>query len=85
MRYQLKQLANLLNVKLQGDGDIFINTVASIDQASEGDISFVSNSKYSKQLSKTRASAVIITEEMLEITPVSALVVDTLVRLMQGW
>ena len=76
MAYKLKQLAEELGVKLHGDENVVINSVATVDKATEGDICFVSSGKYIDSLRSTSASAVIIKEEMLEETKVSSLVVD---------
>ena len=76
MGYKLKQLAEHLGVKVHGDENVVINTVAPVDKASAGDISFVSSTKYLEGLRNTSASAVIIKQEMLEDTKVAALVVE---------
>ncbi|RDH85266.1 MAG: UDP-3-O-(3-hydroxymyristoyl)glucosamine N-acyltransferase [endosymbiont of Galathealinum brachiosum] len=76
MGYKLKQLAKELGVKLHGDENVVVNSVAPVDKAAEGDICFVSSARYIDNLRSTSASAVIIKEEMLEETDVSSLVVD---------
>lgn len=76
MSYKLKQLAELLDVTVQGDGNVVISSVASIENAQQGDICFVSNAKYMHALRETNASAVIIKQDMLENAQVAALVVD---------
>lgn len=57
---KLTQLADLIGGQVQGDGDVDIVRVAPIDQAGEGDITFVSNPKYLPLLKNCRASAVIV-------------------------
>ncbi|MCW8933919.1 MAG: UDP-3-O-(3-hydroxymyristoyl)glucosamine N-acyltransferase [Gammaproteobacteria bacterium] len=76
MSYKLKQLAELLDLTVQGDENVVINSVASVESAQQGDICFVSNAKYMHALRETNASAVIIKQDMLENTHVAALVVD---------
>jgi len=76
MSYTLKQLADLLNVIIRGDEDTVINSVASVENALEGDICFVSNAKYLGALSESSASAVIVKEGMLDGTHIPALIVD---------
>lgn len=56
---KLNQLAELVGGKVQGNADIEITRVAPIDQAQDGDITFVSNPKYLPLLAQCRASAVI--------------------------
>jgi len=76
MSYKLKQLAELLGVKVHGDEEVVIKSVAPVDKATEGDISFVSSAKYLQGLRNTSASAVIVKPSMLEDTKVAALVVE---------
>ena len=60
----LRELADRLQCRLQGDGDADIARVAAIDQAAAGDIAFVDNPRYVPHLSTTKASAVIVGEEI---------------------
>ena len=61
---KLRELADRLNCRLEGDGEIEIHRVAGIEQARPGDLTFVANPKYLSQLATTRASAVIVTEQV---------------------
>lgn len=56
----LQTLATLVGGELQGDPDVNIHQVAPIDQAQQGDITFVANPKYLAQLDKCHASAVLL-------------------------
>ncbi len=56
----LKDLAELVQGTLVGDGDIEIRRVAPITEAAEGEITFIANPKYLAKLKNTRASAVIL-------------------------
>jgi len=58
---KLEQLAELVGGEVIGDYDLEIFRVAPIDQAQQGDITFVANSKYLSQLAMSQASAVIVT------------------------
>jgi UDP-3-O-[3-hydroxymyristoyl] glucosamine N-acyltransferase len=57
---KLGDLAAQLGCQLDGDGDLEIARVASIESAGPGDVTFLANSKYAAQLASTRASAVIV-------------------------
>jgi UDP-3-O-[3-hydroxymyristoyl] glucosamine N-acyltransferase len=57
---KLRELADRLRCRLEGDGDVEIRRVAGIEQAAAGDLTFVANSKYQGLLAETGASAVII-------------------------
>lgn len=56
----LSVLAEQLNAQLVGDTACRIHSVANLERAQPGQISFLSNTKYRKFLSQTTASAVII-------------------------
>ncbi len=58
----LKDLAERLGCRLEGDGALDISRVASLDQAGPGDLTFFANPKYAAALRRTRASAVILAE-----------------------
>lgn len=57
---RLGELASRLGLALDGDGEIEISAIAPIDEAGPGDLTFVANPKYRKQLAASRASAVIL-------------------------
>jgi len=76
MRYTLSELAEATGSVLSGSGEIIIEKVADIYNGEQGSIVFVSNAKYAKHLETTAASAVIITEKMLQACDKPALVTD---------
>jgi len=59
---RLTDIAERLECRLEGDGEIDIQGVAGIEQARPGDLTFFVNPKYAAQLRQTRASAVILGE-----------------------
>ena len=58
--YTLASLAERFGLALQGAGDIAIGGVGTLASAREGQISFLANSKYRRQLAGTAASAVVL-------------------------
>jgi len=56
----LRDIAAFLNGSVHGDGNITITGVRGIDEAREGDLTFVANPKYQKKIASTRASAIIV-------------------------
>jgi UDP-3-O-[3-hydroxymyristoyl] glucosamine N-acyltransferase len=60
----LKDLAEKLGCRLDGDGSLEIRRVAGLDQAGPGDVTFFTNPKYAGALRRTRASAVIAGEDV---------------------
>jgi UDP-3-O-[3-hydroxymyristoyl] glucosamine N-acyltransferase len=59
----LTELAKRLECRLEGDGDVEITRVASLETAGPGDLSFFTNQKYAPALRATRATAVILGED----------------------
>jgi UDP-3-O-[3-hydroxymyristoyl] glucosamine N-acyltransferase len=57
---KLRDIADRLQCRLEGDGDVDIVHVAAIHKAGPGDITFVANARYLPKLATTRASAVIL-------------------------
>jgi len=57
---KLGEIAAKLNCDLTGDASIEIRGVAGIENAAEGELSFLVNTKYLPQLKHTRASALIV-------------------------
>ncbi len=55
----LKEIAELVEGELTGDGSVVINGVAGIEDAVEGEITFLANPRYASFLERTGASAVI--------------------------
>ncbi|WP_348666588.1 UDP-3-O-(3-hydroxymyristoyl)glucosamine N-acyltransferase [Arsenophonus symbiont of Ornithomya chloropus] len=73
---RLADLAQQLDAQLYGDGDIIITGLASIHFAKKGQITFLSNSRYLKQLKKCQASAVVLKKDYLSNAKIAALVVN---------
>ena len=72
----LQALADLIGVRLQGDPNCLINGIATLENAKEGDITFLSNQQYRKYLTSTKASAVILSAEDAKNCPINALISD---------
>ncbi|MCL1076986.1 UDP-3-O-(3-hydroxymyristoyl)glucosamine N-acyltransferase [Parashewanella spongiae] len=71
----LKELASRLDGKVQGYGDAVINSVATLENAVEGQLSFLANSKYRSLLDDTKATAVLLSEKSAEHYNGNALIV----------
>ena len=56
----LRELAERLECRLEGDGNVEILRVTGIEQAQPGDLTFVANRRYYALLPSTRAAAVIL-------------------------
>ncbi|MFV0594188.1 UDP-3-O-(3-hydroxymyristoyl)glucosamine N-acyltransferase [Shewanella sp.] len=71
----LKELSLLLDGVVQGDETLVINSVATLEHATTGQISFLANSKYRAQLESTQASAVLLSAKDAQGYSGTALVV----------
>ena len=67
MKKRLSELAEYVGGAVIGNGEVEITSVASIEDAQPGDITFIANPKYRSKLNETRASAVIVGSEIAEV------------------
>lgn len=75
---RLDEIAERLNCRLEGDVSIEIRGVAGIEAAEAGELTFLSNPRYRRALETTRASAVIVGQDVvlkrsLGLPPLAAL------------
>jgi UDP-3-O-[3-hydroxymyristoyl] glucosamine N-acyltransferase len=61
---RLDELAREIGAEVTGDGSIDVSAVNTLDAAQPGQVSFLSNPRYAKQIETTRASAVIVSTGM---------------------
>ena len=76
MAATLGELAKRIGAELHGDARLSVARMATLDQAENGDLSFLYNRRYRKFLKVTAATAVILTPADLADCPVSALVME---------
>lgn len=55
----LQEIADYLGARLTGDPDAVVHGLASLDNAAEGEITFLANPKYAGKVANSRATAVI--------------------------
>lgn len=60
----LREIAAHVGGRICGDPDVAIRAAATLSEAGEGDISFLVNRKYEKQVETTQASAIIVGREV---------------------
>ena len=65
MKLSLKKIANLVGGNVIGNDSFIIEGINSLDAATQGEISFFADRKYKESLRKTKASAIIVSEENL--------------------
>lgn len=68
-KFSLAEIAGKVNGEVQGDPDVIITGVAGLEEAEDGDISFVANRRYHNRIASTKAAAVIIGESNGAVPP----------------
>src|SRR5437773_3468364 len=56
----VEELANQIGAEVVGDGSATIESAGTLEDAQRGQISFLANAKYAKQLETTKATAVVV-------------------------
>lgn len=64
--YSLADIAEKLELSLDGDGSTVVTGIASLATAEQGKISFIAHKKYLSELASTKASVMILPEELKE-------------------
>ena len=81
MEFTAKQIADFLGGRIEGNEQAVVNTFAKIEEGKEGAISFLSNPKYTNYLYETKASVVLVNEDLKLEHPVGA----TLIRVKNAY
>ena len=76
MEFTAKQIADFIGGRVEGNEQATIHTFAKIEEGQEGAITFLSNPKYTQYIYDTRASIVLVNDDLQLERPVSA----TLIR-----
>ncbi|MBS3805383.1 MAG: UDP-3-O-(3-hydroxymyristoyl)glucosamine N-acyltransferase [Oleiphilaceae bacterium] len=74
--FRLRELAERVGAKIQGDGDANIIGVAKLESAGPDQLAFCASDRFRSALEATRAGAVIVKEEHAGVCPASALIVN---------
>lgn len=72
--FTLGELASILEAELHGNPAISVSGLATLQNASQSELTFLANPSYEKYLSSTKAAAVIINKKFLSDSPCPALV-----------
>jgi UDP-3-O-[3-hydroxymyristoyl] glucosamine N-acyltransferase len=73
--FTLNEIANVCGGHVEGDGDALIRQVNTLEHAGPGEIAFLANPKYRKQLEHTKAAAVVLAPEFIGQTALPRLVI----------
>ncbi|MGD0169896.1 MAG: UDP-3-O-(3-hydroxymyristoyl)glucosamine N-acyltransferase [Smithella sp.] len=63
MKMTIAEIALFLGGTVIGADDTIINDIRSIEEANEGDLTFIANKKYLKKLKLTKASAILVSPQ----------------------
>jgi UDP-3-O-[3-hydroxymyristoyl] glucosamine N-acyltransferase len=67
MPYTLGELADLVGGELRGPADLVISGIAAVDQATSGDITFISAKRYARLADASQAAAFIVPPEFADL------------------
>ena len=81
MEFTAKQIADFVGGRVEGNEQAIVNTFAKIEEGKEGAITFLSNPKYTQYVYDTKASVVLINDDVTLEHPVSA----TLIRVKNAY
>ncbi len=81
MQFTAKQIADFIGGRVEGNDNAVVNTFAKIEEGKEGAITFLSNPKYTQYVYETKATIVLINEDVVLEKPVSA----TLIRVKNAY
>jgi UDP-3-O-[3-hydroxymyristoyl] glucosamine N-acyltransferase len=66
LKKTLNEIAAFLNGRVVGDGNALIENIRGIDEAGDGDLTFISNPRYLKRMETTKAAAILVSPEIKE-------------------
>lgn len=81
MEFTAKQIATLINGTIEGEPNAIVKSFGKLENATEGQLSFLANPKYDEYLYSTGASVIIINNSLKIEKPVSA----TLIRVADAY
>lgn len=81
MQFTAKQIADFIGGRVEGNDNAVVKTFAKIEEGKEGAITFLSNPKYTQYVYETKATIVLINEDVVLEKPVSA----TLIRVKNAY
>ncbi len=82
MKFEVKQIASLLDGTIIGDDSKIIYKLNRIEDGEEGGITFLFNAKYAKYINSTKASVVVISEDLL---PSNEIINTTIIKVKDAY
>ncbi|QNL51335.1 UDP-3-O-(3-hydroxymyristoyl)glucosamine N-acyltransferase [Olivibacter sp. SDN3] len=81
MQFTAKQISEIVNGSIEGNGEVLVSRVEKIEEATEGGLTFLANPKYEHFLYTTEASVVIVNNDLEVEEPIS----PTLIRVKNAY
>ena len=81
MEFTVKQIAELIGGRIEGNENVAVSSFAKIEEGREGAISFLSNPKYTHYLYETKSSIVLVNDDLELEHPVDT----TLIRVKNAY
>ncbi|MEZ5015768.1 MAG: UDP-3-O-(3-hydroxymyristoyl)glucosamine N-acyltransferase [Flavipsychrobacter sp.] len=81
MQFTAQQVATIINGTIEGDPEAKVSRVAKIEEADNGSLSFVANPKYEEYLYSSKASIIIINNDLKITKPIT----PTLIRVKDAY
>jgi len=81
MEFTARQIADFIGGKVEGNEQASVHTFAKIEEGTEGAITFLSNPKYTQYIYKTKATIVLVNEDLQLEHPVNC----TLIRVKNAY
>ncbi len=64
MEFTAKQIAGIIDGKIEGDPDVAVSSFGKLEEATEGQLAFLANPKYEDFLYSTKASVIIVNSSL---------------------
>lgn len=81
MQFTAQQIGQMLHGTIEGNPDVAVSSLAKIEEAQAGSLSFLANPRYEQYLYGSKASIIIVNEDLNLTQPVSA----TLIRVKDAY
>jgi UDP-3-O-[3-hydroxymyristoyl] glucosamine N-acyltransferase len=75
MQISATQIAQLINGRLEGDSSASVSHAGKIESGKQGDITFLANPKYLNYIYETKASIVIVSDDLVLEKPVHSTII----------
>ena len=75
MKFTAQQVSDLLQGKLEGNPDVWVNTLSKIEAGTDHSLSFLANPKYTPFIYETKATVVIVNDSFIAEQPVPATII----------